>query len=108
MTLFIRALRAGDDMPKLLTKAEVKERLRGLKGWKSKGSFITKTFEFEHFMDGIGFVNRVAEVAEKMEHHPDIKVVWTSVTLSIQTHSEGGVTSWDVQLAKAIDRLSPV
>ena len=94
-------------MPKLLGQPEIEAKLASLHGWKYSGRFITKTFEFEHFMDGIGFVNRVAAVAEKLDHHPDIKVVWTKVTLSIQTHSEGGVTSWDIQLAKAVDRLGP-
>jgi len=56
-------------------------------------------------MEGISFLNKVARIAEKQEHHPDIKVRYTAITLSIQTHSEGGVTAWDVGLAKAIDRI---
>jgi 4a-hydroxytetrahydrobiopterin dehydratase len=66
---------------------------------------ITKTFEFEKFMDGIAFVNRVAKVAEEQEHHPDINIRYTTVRLSIQTHSEGGVTEWDVELATAIEKM---
>lgn len=92
-------------MPKLLSDSEVKAKLKDLKGWKHEGEFITKVFEFEEFMDGIGFVNRVAEVAEKEEHHPDIHVRYTTVTLSVQTHSEGGVTEWDVGLAEAIEMM---
>ncbi len=90
-------------MPRLLTDAEVKKRLGALDGWERKGRFITKTFEFPTFMDGIRFIGSVAEVAEAQDHHPDIKVVYTKVVLSIQTHSEGGVTEWDIALAKAID-----
>lgn len=92
-------------MPKLLTAKEVERELRGLKGWHRRSGFITKTFVFDHFMDGISFLNRVARIAEKQEHHPDIKVRYTRITLSIQTHSEGGVTAWDIGLAKAIDRI---
>ena len=90
-------------MPKLLDRPEIARRLKGLEGWKLEGKFITKTFEFDHFMDGIAFVNEVGEVAESQEHHPDISVRFTTVKLSIQTHSEGGVTEWDFDLAKAID-----
>ncbi len=93
-------------MPKLLTRGELRTEMKKLPGWKAKGAFITRTFQFEHFMDGIVFVGRVARAAERLEHHPDIQIVWTSVTFSIQTHSEGGVTKWDLQLAKAIDRLA--
>jgi 4a-hydroxytetrahydrobiopterin dehydratase len=88
-----------------LTDAEVQKRLRSLRGWRRSGSFITKTYEFNGFMDGVKFIERVAEVAEKLEHHPDIKVRYTRVTLSIQTHDAGGLTAYDFQLAKAVDGL---
>ena len=93
-------------MPRLLSDSEVSARLAGLKGWKREGRFITKSFEFETFMEGIRFLDRTAEVAEKQEHHPDIHVRYTEVTLSIQTHSEGGLTEWDFDLAKAIDEMT--
>jgi 4a-hydroxytetrahydrobiopterin dehydratase len=92
-------------LPRLLTSREVDGKLRTLRGWKRSGRFITKTFEFDEFMDGISFLNKVARIAEAHEHHPDIKIRYTSIKLSIQTHSEGGVTSWDVGLARAIDRI---
>jgi 4a-hydroxytetrahydrobiopterin dehydratase len=91
-------------VPKLLSGSEISERLRSLPGWKHKGNFIVKSYEFEHFMDGIGFIERVAEIAEKEEHHPDIHVRYTTITLRIQTHSAGGVTKWDLELAKDIER----
>jgi 4a-hydroxytetrahydrobiopterin dehydratase len=91
-------------MPRLLTDREISTRLKGLKGWKHEGKFITKTFEFGEFMDGIKFINRLATVAEEQEHHPDIHVRYTTVTLSVQTHSEGGVTEWDLDLAEAIEK----
>ncbi len=93
-------------MPRLLRAREIRQKLRALEGWRVRGRFITKTFEFGEFMEGIAFVNDVARVAEKQEHHPDINVRYTTVKLSIQTHSEGGVTSWDIALAKAIDRVA--
>jgi 4a-hydroxytetrahydrobiopterin dehydratase len=92
-------------VPKLLTAPEIKAHLKSLKGWKQEGKFITKTFEFDKFVDGIAFVNRVAKVAEEEEHHPDINVRYTTVRLSIQTHSEGGVTEWDIELASAIEKM---
>jgi len=92
-------------VPKVLTKAEARKRLDRLDGWKLDGDFLTKSFEFAGFMDGIRFIEKVAKVAEKQEHHPDIQVRYTSVTLSLQTHSEGGVTAWDFDLARAIDGI---
>jgi len=92
-------------MPKVLSKEESDRRLKRLKGWRTDGSFLTKTFEFDEFMDGIGFIERVAKVAEGLNHHPDIHVRYTSVTFKLQTHSEGGVTEWDFELAKAIDGI---
>lgn len=86
-----------------MSPTEVKSRLKGLKGWKSQGRFITRTFEFDHFMDAIAFVNEVAEAAERQEHHPDISIRYTTVKLSVQTHDEGGVTEWDFELARAVD-----
>ena len=92
-------------VPKLLTDAAIKSRLKALKGWAHEGKFITKTFEFDHFMDAIAFVNEIAEAAEREEHHPDINIRYTEVKLSILTHSEDGVTEWDIDLARAIDNL---
>lgn len=93
-------------MPKLLSDFEITSRLKSLKGWRKEGNFITRTFEFDHFMDAIAFVNEVAEAAERQEHHPDMNIRYTTVKLSIQTHSEGGVTQWDIDLAKTIDVLA--
>jgi 4a-hydroxytetrahydrobiopterin dehydratase len=92
-------------VPRLLSDLEISSRLKTLRGWKHEGKFIAKMFNFSTFMEGIDFVNRVAKVAEKEEHHPDIHVRYTSITLSVQTHSEGGVTEWDVELAEAIEKM---
>ena len=90
-------------MPKLLGDSDINSRLRGLKGWRHERDFLTKTFKFDSFMDGIAFINRLALVAEEKQHHPDIKVRYTSIKLSIQTHSEGGITRRDFELASAIE-----
>ena len=96
-------------MPRLLTTHGISKGLAGLDGSRVRRALISKTFGFDEFPDGIAFVDAVAGVAERQEHHPDIHIRYTTVTLSLQTHSEGGVTAWDISLAKAIDgmRRSP-
>lgn len=91
-----------------LTPTQVDAKLKTLKGWKRKGDFITKTFKFRAFMDGIAFVNRIAAIAEALDHHPDIHVVWTTITLEIQTHDEGGITPLDIQLAAKIEESQAI
>jgi len=86
-----------------LTAAQVDEKIRSLSGWRRKGLFITKSFEFDEFMDGIRFVDDIAALAEKLGHHPDIHILWTTVRLEIQTHDEGGITALDVKLAAEIE-----
>ena len=90
-------------MVKRLTKAKIESELKKLDGWKFERDFITKTFEFKTFMAGIKFVDDVAQIAEEEEHHPDIHIRYTTIKLSIQTHSEGGVTEWDLGLARRIE-----
>jgi 4a-hydroxytetrahydrobiopterin dehydratase len=90
-----------------LSDAQVERGLKQLTGWKREGDFITKAFKFPTFLAGIRFVDEVALIAESQEHHPDIRVVWTTVTLSIQTHDEGGITDWDIGLAREIDNHFP-
>ena len=91
-------------MPRLLTDDEIETGLKSLEGWKHEGKFVTKTFKFEGFMEGIAFVNQVAKVAESQEHHPDIHIRYNVVKLEVQTHSEGGVTKWDLGLATEIEK----
>ena len=89
-----------------LTSAQIKAALPAVKNWKKKGASITRTFEFKDFVESMGFVNKVALVAEKANHHPDIDVRWNKVTLTLATHSEGGLTKKDFDLAKKIDALA--
>jgi 4a-hydroxytetrahydrobiopterin dehydratase len=90
-----------------LSRAQVETALKSLPGWKLQGDYITKEFQFRTFMGGIKFVEEVALIAEAQEHHPDIHVVWTTVTLKITTHDEGGLTRWDIALAKEIQKRFP-
>jgi len=87
-----------------LSDAQVERALKSLTGWTRDGDFLMKEFHFRTFLAGIRFVDAVALIAEAQEHHPDIRVVWTTVTLNIQTHDEGGITEWDVALAKEIEK----
>ncbi len=89
-----------------LSKAEIQERLKGMPGWSQAGKALQKKFTLKSFMAGIGFVNRIAEAAEKAGHHPDITINYNVVGISLSTHSEGGVTDKDFDLARQIDALT--
>lgn len=92
-------------MPRLLSTEEINKRLQKLSGWQYKDCFLVKEITFKTFLGGISFVNKLSKIAEKLEHHPDIYIRYNSVKLMLQTHSENGVTVWDFQLAKEIDKL---
>src|ERR1700686_5868147 len=87
-----------------MSDAQVDRALKSTTGWRRETDFITKDFRFRTFLAGIRFVDKVALIAESQQNHPDIQVVWTTVTLRIQTHDEGGITKWDVGLAKEIEK----
>ncbi len=91
----------------LLSNEEAERRLPLLDGWVKKGSSISKRFKFRRFTQGIEFINTVAALAEKEDHHPDIHVKWRTVTLELMTHDEGGLTERDFKMAKKLDRLKP-
>ncbi|MBR38986.1 MAG: 4a-hydroxytetrahydrobiopterin dehydratase [Dehalococcoidia bacterium] len=74
--------------------------------WNELNNTITKTFEFNSYLDGIDFVNEVANLAEQENHHPDIEIVYCKVTISLTTHDVGGLTDKDYKLAKLIDDLN--
>ena len=90
-------------MPPLLSQEEIGDRLAGLNGWRQEGRRILQDYAFPSFREAMAFVNRVAEVAEEIDHHPDITISYTGVSLSITTHSEGGLTRRDFHLAGRID-----
>ena len=92
-------------MPKL-NRTQIKTAIATTPDWKLiAGSAITRTFVFKDFVVAIRFVTRVAKLAEKAWHHPDIDIRWNKVTLTLSTHSEGGLTAKDFSLAKQFDRL---
>ncbi len=86
-----------------LVEAEVAQRLKVLPGWSRAGDAIRKSFSFQKFSDGIRFVDRVAAAADAMDHHPDIDIRYTTITLQLSTHSAGGLTAKDFELAAAIE-----
>jgi 4a-hydroxytetrahydrobiopterin dehydratase len=85
---------------------EVKERVSKLGGWEREGDALERQFEFANFVASVEFVNRVVPVAEEMNHHPDLSISWNKVTVSLSTHSEGGITENDFELATKIDSLA--
>jgi len=91
--------------PKKLSELEIAKALERLEGWERDDETIRKLYTFKAFAEGIRFVDRVAAVADAMDHHPDIDIRYTTVVLTLLTHSVGGLTRKDVQLAEAIDRL---
>ncbi len=88
-----------------LSEAEIQERLKSLTGWELVGKGIQKRFSLKSFAPAIQFVNKVAELAEAEQHHPDIAINYNLVTLVLSTHSEGGVTTKDIALASKIDSI---
>lgn len=91
-------------MAEILSDIAIQRELGGLPGWARRGDVLTRTYQFRNFSEAMNFVNRVADEAESADHHPDIDIRYSKVTLSLSTHSAGGITSSDLDLAKAIDR----
>ena len=89
----------------LLSDEEIEAGLGELQGWRREGDAIAKEFELGDFAGSVDFVNRLAPVAEELNHHPDLGISWSKVKVTITTHSEGGLTENDFELAKKIDPL---
>jgi len=91
----------------LLSSPEINVRLNKLVDWKSNNQFIEKEFIMKDFKSALSFVDKVGETAESMDHHPDIFIhSWNKVKFTISTHSEGGLTDMDFNLAEKIEYLS--
>jgi 4a-hydroxytetrahydrobiopterin dehydratase len=88
-----------------LSKGDIEERLSALDGWERDGEAIVKRFDRGDFKGSVDFVNRLTPEAEEMNHHPDLEISWKTVTVTITTHSEGGLTEGDFELARRIDAL---
>jgi 4a-hydroxytetrahydrobiopterin dehydratase len=89
-----------------LNDEDVQAKLSGLDGWKKSDEAIEKQFEFDDFSGSVDFVNRLTPVANEMNHHPDLAISWNKVTVTLSTHSEGGLTDNDFELAGKIDGLA--
>ena len=86
-----------------LSDIEIQRALSAIPGWTRRGDALARTFEFTTFPEAVAFVTRIAEAAERMNHHPDIDIRYTKVSCSLATHSAGGITQKDFKLAEAID-----
>jgi 4a-hydroxytetrahydrobiopterin dehydratase len=92
----------------VLTDEEVDAALPDLNGWERADGALRRSIKFPAFLDGIDAVRRVAERAEANDHHPDIDIRWRTVTFALVTHSEGGITEKDLQMAREIDQVAKV
>ncbi|HEV2885748.1 MAG TPA: 4a-hydroxytetrahydrobiopterin dehydratase [Jatrophihabitans sp.] len=90
----------------LLSAEEVQDGLRELSdGWSVAGTALVRTVEFDSFLTAVRFISELAPVAERMDHHPDLRLSWRTVELSLSTHSEGGLTQLDLRLARELDAI---
>jgi 4a-hydroxytetrahydrobiopterin dehydratase len=94
-------------MATLLSDEQIDAQLGGLQNWRREGSSIVRDLEVENFVAAVNFVERVAEVAERANHHPDILIHgYKRVRLSLSTHSAGGLTEADFAMAREIEQLA--
>ena len=91
----------------LLSDSEVQDRLEQLEtGWRREGDAIAREFKFDDFVGSVDFINRITPAAEEMGHHPDLEISWNKVIVSLTTHSQGGLTGNDFELAQQIEDLA--
>ena len=90
-----------------LGEGEIAAELAQTPGWRRSGGAIERTYRFEDFKEAMLFVNGVASLAERANHHPDVTIHYNEVTLSLWTHSAGGITTKDFALARRIDAVFP-
>ena len=90
----------------LMAADEIHRRLEEVEGWERSGNSIRKQFKLDDFVGSVRFVDSLVEPAEEMGHHPDLEISWDTVTVKLSTHSEGGLTEADFDLAGRIDALA--
>jgi 4a-hydroxytetrahydrobiopterin dehydratase len=83
-----------------LSTSEIQSAISNLEGWELKENAIRKTFTFDAYMDSIAFINRLAELAEEANHHPDMIVGWCKIEIAFTSHDQGGVTTACIEMAK--------
>jgi 4a-hydroxytetrahydrobiopterin dehydratase len=89
-----------------LGNEEIAARLADLSGWERRGEAIVKAFRRGDFVGSVRFVDSLVAPAEEIGHHPDLEISWDTVTVTISTHSEGGLTAADFELAAKVDALA--
>jgi len=90
----------------LLSPAEVADGVRSLaEGWSVAGDTLVRSVEFDSFLTAVRFIGELAPVAERLDHHPDLRLSWRTVELSLSTHSAGGLTALDLRLAAELDAI---
>lgn len=92
-------------MATVLSDEQLSQSLSALPGWSRKGNEIRKTYAHDSFPEAIVFVNAVAHLAELMNHHPDVDIRYSNITVALTTHDSGGVTAKDVTLAQQIEAI---
>jgi 4a-hydroxytetrahydrobiopterin dehydratase len=97
----------GGNMPdrKKLSEGEIAKALTSLRGWSLANGKLHKEFKFEDFTRAFGFMATVALIAEGLNHHPDWSNVYNRVIIDLNTHSEGGITGYDVEFATRVERV---
>jgi len=90
----------------VLTDAEIQKALASLSGWQRNGGAIQRIFRFPDFKLAMQFVNKVADAAELVNHHPDIDIRYNTVTMALISHDSGGVTQRDVRMAGTINKIA--
>ena len=89
-----------------LSDHQIAEALKSMPEWDRQGDQITRVFTFDTFMEGIEFVDQVAEAAEDMDHHPDIDIRYTNIRIALSSHDVGGISDRDFRLAGHISELA--
>ena len=89
-----------------LSQENIEARLLDCPEWSLNGDALTRTFGFDDFQGAMAFVNRIAELAEEHQHHPDIMIRYNKVTLTVSTHDAGGLTAKDFALARETDAFT--
>jgi 4a-hydroxytetrahydrobiopterin dehydratase len=97
---------ATANKPAKLDDSAIEDRMLRLRGWTKEDDTIARTLKFRNFGESKAFVDRVAEAAEKAQHHPDIHIEYDQVRLVLSTHSAGGLTEEDFAMAEQIDRMA--
>lgn len=92
-------------MSELVDEEDLEILLKKLPEWDLEEKTIVRVVEFDEFMEGIDFVDAIAEIAEEAGHHPDIDIRWCTVTVRLTTHDAGGLTDSDFEVARKIDTL---